>query len=1230
MKKFITYLMVIMGVVAIGFGAYALVQNDEQFLISDTTKYVMVGEEFELETEWVNKRTGSKVEKVWFTNPSIISQDPTSGKFKAEAGGKVAIVFTTSNQKYRNVSCTVYIGDGSLADPFYIRNAEQLLAIGNGESDNPFTVDKSYQLISNIDLIAGEGNSGYVAPIGFKAGLPFNGNFNGGGYVIENAKIDTRYHDGTVGDDIGLFNGIGVNGYVSNLRLNNFVVSGTSVRNAGIITGTNYGAIERIVITNSQIGFSGLMTNVGGAVGLNSTTDGEDEDGIYIRSFARVDRVGLQKVEMGFAPHYFEDDTYEQLQGIAGNVGGVVGKNYAGIVVYTYAVGNVYLQNATNAYGGIVGLNEYGHYWEEGSVTDETARYSWYTGANLKDSYASVNVYHSLITYNENLLVGGVIGKNIAANASSETPDSSTNRIIGSYYDADKLQVTEFAGTSLIDKPIYFGVGQFVKNGTIQTDEKDVLDKAYETTGEETSKLKMASTYVSHVSITTVYVEEGGVVTQKNQETIVPWNFATLWRINPQENESFPNFSMENIKDLLDGIYSVSQGKTISNATELLAMKYDGDYVIIADIDLAEVEGEEKPWYPWVPMGDTKNPFAGTLSAARYIRTTAEGKQEKGRYTIFNLTSDGSLNEHNSTYGGLFGVTTGRAGGLISDLVFQDVNITNYEYSGAVSGSNGALKMNMRGKLDILDGIDMRNITVRAGTIHGTVAVGAITGFNMGTILGAEVGDYIVEELSKRTTVISLTPAMSNASVGGIVGENNGSITKAFVKDKTEIKVMSETPIVAYAGGIVGYNKGLHASSQAIISQVGMLGQGVYADAGIMGNFGGIAGLNEGIIEYALVQTAVVSDTAVVSTFAGGVVGISQKNGKIRYSQVEKSSVEGYNAGGFIGKLEYADFYYDETNEIEVEIPLNFSFDAKGNLVADESKFAIVESGVSEGAVLGVKAGGFASIITNGLVRDIYVKTAINGLDKESVKAGLVAEIAYAKNDGQLKAGAITRAYIVATFNDNGKTYAVSQSEFLKDPFVKEIPVVNIKFDRTAGFITNYIFNDDTDGNAAKPQSGNIFADAWDWLMNTTGWAEVPYAIGTNSSMIVENTYKKLSFSSSVWYYKAGEYPSIASLNNLQNNDKNAVNVVVDVTKYIVNIHDLTDEPIVTYVNGALTHLYYVPDGETFTFSLTEVEGVSLSNASVYVNGIKLNADEEGRYVITNIYEAKRIQISVN
>ena len=557
MKKFIIYLLVIVVAVSLGFAVFFLVRDNEVISISSATIYKDAGSQpFTIDVNHYNKKSSTKI-TISVSDDSVVAYDSATNSFTAKSGGISRINFRTTNAKFRNLWCDVVVGDGTEESPFYISTPEQLAAIGMGvanasgiyagNTDYPqYTSDACYKLVADID--AKDINNGYWIPL-----RNFSGRLDGNGFKISNINIDRdsyvahasqdNSYDPTLftSENAGLFQKITSAGMVYNLKLENVSASGRYI-NFGTIAAINEGTIERIEVIDADLS---VETEVfGGLVAKNVTTESGSGD-TYVRNIARIDRCSINMI-LGKKTIYNPDGTTtDAVLGVTGIIGGLVGQNQGGNILYSYADGEVsFASDASTAiiYGGLVGTNRYI------TLTQFAGKYtSIYQGANIKDCYSNLKTNLSVAVANADTRIAGAIGINtdISESLYDSNPDKKIvkNYIIGVYYNKDNLNIEQ----ENIAKN-YVGIAEFICGTAIPyQDEKMVVYGLSNKNG--ANEMITASSYDSHTTYDISFDENGQslgvqVVTQK-------WLFGTVWGMDAEVNNGMPylNYQLVYIPD---------------------------------------------------------------------------------------------------------------------------------------------------------------------------------------------------------------------------------------------------------------------------------------------------------------------------------------------------------------------------------------------------------------------------------------------------------------------------------------------------------------------------------------------------------------------------------------------------------------------------------------------------------------------------------------------------------
>jgi len=218
-----------------------------------------------------------------------------------------------------------------------------------------------------------------------------SGTFDGQGHEIRDLFINRPDENG-----VGLFYGTSDSGYIGNLGVTNFTVTGADY--VGSLVGSNEGTVDNSYSSGNVTGES----RVGGLAGHN-------RGGTVFNSYSSGNVTGSSSVGgLVGSMWYGTVNNSHSMCNVIGldNVGGLVGYSYYdGTVSNSYSTGNV---TGDSNVGGLLGSN--GH---------ETGRGE---GSNVYDSYSTGNV-------NGNQNVGGLVGKNVGSSTVSNS--YSTGNVTG-------------------------------------------------------------------------------------------------------------------------------------------------------------------------------------------------------------------------------------------------------------------------------------------------------------------------------------------------------------------------------------------------------------------------------------------------------------------------------------------------------------------------------------------------------------------------------------------------------------------------------------------------------------------------------------------------------------------------------------------------------------------------------------------------------------------------------
>lgn len=226
-------------------------------------------------------------------------------------------------------------GNGTISEPFFVGNGEQLSNIRNNLSAN-------FKQIAHIDLTTFSGSPGW-APIGDEDN-PFLGTYDGNGFTITNLKIERTDPKAPDSRDVGLFGSLGEGTELIGIVLEGVDIKGHDI--VGGIAGRGNGTIENCSVSGMVVA-NGYWA--GGIIGINEgiiklcRADVESKSNFYFAG-------GLAGENQGEIKLSYAIGTVEAADNYAG---GLVSKNY-GEIENSYSRGSVL---GGNYLGGLVGNN---------------------------------------------------------------------------------------------------------------------------------------------------------------------------------------------------------------------------------------------------------------------------------------------------------------------------------------------------------------------------------------------------------------------------------------------------------------------------------------------------------------------------------------------------------------------------------------------------------------------------------------------------------------------------------------------------------------------------------------------------------------------------------------------------------------------------------------------------------------------------------------------------------
>lgn len=820
MKRFLIYVIVLIGVLFIGFTTYYFVQNKESIYLkygADSMLQYNVGDTFTLEEVLIHTQPdkGTTVE-VSSDNQDILSYTADTKTFLAKAGGLAKVTITTSNTNFDRFTFSVHVGDGTPNNPYFIKTAEQLASIG-GEK---WTLSNSYQIVNSIDL--NTPTTKEWTPIG--NGSSFIGTFDGGNHEIYNLNITTNK------EYAGLFAVIGESGRVENLNIVDSNING-EFSYAGIVAGLNNGKIGLINITNANI-TNNLATGVTGGI------------------------VGLSKYESARAEVYMsvvENLNINALNIVGGAVGEAIGAITTDIKV---SLANITTNSSANA-GGIVGLNS-SYKSNDGSKYRHSMLKNCYTiieqenltnniGAILGEDKDYTNDYDLKNIYQNNFYAG----TNIKGFAGKEDSTGAVeSRTIDQLYKQNSYTNWDFNNVWTIKEDSTFATIDFsnVYMGT------SIYDPGNKITSVEELTNALNIIYVNPSEDTTFEIElkEDTVYTMSDfDESLTSWTpigtesnpFKGKFIVTGSHSLTFKDFIIQDEK------YAGFFGYTDGNA-EVSGIKFEDFHIINTDSFTSDYTGTIVAYAQTakvsnctvtgldITTGNVIGGAVGYIGNGSIDNITLENSQTENYANEINYSKDvngkigGIVGINNNanlsnlnvlistssveiyldttspiTTGGIIAENNGNATQLYNEALIITENSAGTTYAGGVVGTN-------RGKISLATLYVNMNLKVNSSSY-----VGGVVGANES---GAELKTSYIENVS-----------ITGTNIGGIAGTNAGLITECYS-----------------SGSISGKNiGGLACISNGDINNC-------YTTASLSGQFtdGNVAGLvyktEAGLIEY--------------------------------------------------------------------------------------------------------------------------------------------------------------------------------------------------------------------------------------------------------------------------------------------------------------------------------------------------------------------------------------------
>lgn len=736
----------------------------------------------------------------------------------------------------------------------------------------------------------------YVA-IGTNSDNGFNGTFDGRDNRIIGLKVGTLSNR-TAQSNAGIFNTIGADGKVEDLRVYSGTFSGTD--NAGAVAGINNGTISNVTT------FGNVVTAQGSApVTPKDATSSTQLDGQYVGAAGGIAGVNAGTIDNVSASDAVTADDANAVDkngnAILSAAGGIAGINQNKISNSSSNSAVNASAGSTYALGGVAGVNggTLSNVDSLGVTTGiyEVGSHNTAIGTQYSDNVGGIAGRNSGTiseAYNESIVsgrdnVGGILGKNTgksvenvsnAARVTGEAASDDTSDYVGGLAGSNSGSITNGRNNGEITGNQYVG-GLVGENGKDSTLSNLVNDEAASIIGDNYVGGIAGSNAGTITATTQGLVNRGSITGQMYVGGVAGMNTGTIANTNNNVELHVKNKNV--VAQYLGGVAGLNQlvkdekqnviGGIITDATnyaEVVAegASHVGGVVGKNDGILSGMNGN----YGNVSGKDYVGGVAGEnsqalsdVTAVNQGNVTAEAGGAGGIFAVNNgaisdsqLTSSGTVTgtagEENSGTGGIFGVNSGAiTGSVLENKGYKDETgfhvslVTGESNTGGLIGSNS-------GTVSTSSLKNEANITVTASGSNIVSNIGGLIGVNTGDITGGrdENDGYYKDQIYNNGTI---TVTGNGQNIGGLFGTNSAEVTAAY--NTGAIMAGGSTNV----GGIAGYNTGtLDQVFNTVITGVNANGSTQYGSITGGTSVGGIVGSNAGIVSNAYNTTGVIGN----------------------------------------------------------------------------------------------------------------------------------------------------------------------------------------------------------------------------------------------------------------------------------------------------------------------------------------------------------------------------------
>ena len=728
-----------------------------------------------------------------------------------------------------------------------INNVHQLQLIGGTGS---YALARDFSASETVGGGSSVFKDGFVT-IGATSGgfSQFNGQLNGQGYAISGLKIVRN-----ASDNGGLFDTIGSNGQVYDLKLVGGSVDGEGADYVGSIAGQNFGWVEAVsssmVVSGGNYATGGLVGYNGGGIGTSAfkgeatgTVTGGiagQNQGYIVDSYSAATLTGANKVG-GIAGFNSGDgdetgviDTVLSTSTLVGQnkVGALVGGSFGGLVKYG--------RWSTTVSGDLAAIGE-----NNGTVVENTLGYST---ADLQDESKTAEVYASVDEEGNN--IDGFDLRNVWALGTGAAISGDGQAHFAELYRADNIFVVDARsqgtyGDSSFDNESYSSWGYWRDNTSFNV---SVDTSAFnETTHAGTYHLNVQATVSGPGSYRVikldtltvgkrqVYIDLNGGVTKTYDGT----NTAVL------TNEAFTQYNVmdgDSLTLTATGTYAgsgVGSGLTVTADNLVLGGANAGDYEIGNGGSMVSNVGYINHALVTGTVTSTKT-YDGTTALGANATTGFTGLV--GEDTLAATFSNVVYADKNA------GTNKAITGSVSVDLSDSNYAVTSFDVAGTgqidvktiTAGLGGSVTKTYDGATTATLG---DNLSL-SGVVEGdTVSVGAsgaayadknagtgktVTASGL-TLGGGGAGNYVLASDTASAAIGQINAKVITAGLGGTVTKTYDGTTAATLGDNLALSGLVSGDTVTVAGGGAAYaDKNTGTGKAVTINGVTIAG----ADAG--------------------------------------------------------------------------------------------------------------------------------------------------------------------------------------------------------------------------------------------------------------------------------------------------------------------------------------------------------------------------------------------------------------